>query len=87
MAPPACVAPLACATLEAFPPLIPETCVAKPNYHQARRQKELARKQRQQEKQQRRIARVETTAAASTDDAAEAATEIARSDPDASSLP
>jgi len=31
--------------------------VAKPNYHQARKQKELARKARQQEKQQRRSAR------------------------------
>ena len=29
----------------------------KPNYHQARKQKELARKARQQEKQQRRAAR------------------------------
>ena len=29
--------------------------VAKPNYHQARKQKELARKARQQEKQQRRL--------------------------------
>ncbi len=34
--------------------------VAKPNYHQARKQKELARKARQQEKQQRRAARPET---------------------------
>jgi hypothetical protein len=31
--------------------------VAKPNYHHARKQKELARKARQQEKQQRRSAR------------------------------
>jgi hypothetical protein len=31
--------------------------MAKPNYHQARKQKELARKSRQQAKQQRRIAR------------------------------
>jgi hypothetical protein len=31
--------------------------VAKPNYHQARKQRELARKARQQEKQQRRSAR------------------------------
>jgi hypothetical protein len=31
--------------------------VAKPNYHLARKQKELARKARQQEKQQRRAAR------------------------------
>jgi len=30
----------------------------KPNYHQARKQKEVARKARQQEKQQRRSARV-----------------------------
>jgi len=29
----------------------------KPNYHQARKQKEVARKARQQEKQQRRSAR------------------------------
>ena len=34
-----------------------ESLVAKPNYHQARKQKELARKARQQEKQQRRSAR------------------------------
>jgi ribosome assembly protein YihI (activator of Der GTPase) len=34
-----------------------ETSVAKPNYHHARKQKELARKARQQEKQQRRSAR------------------------------
>ena len=31
------------------------------NYHQARKQKELARKARQQEKQQRRAARPNTT--------------------------
>ena len=31
--------------------------MAKPNYHQARKQKEVARKARQQEKQQRRVAR------------------------------
>ncbi len=31
--------------------------MAKPNYHHARKQKELARKARQQEKQQRRSAR------------------------------
>jgi hypothetical protein len=30
--------------------------VAKPNYHHARKQKELARKSRQQEKQQKRAA-------------------------------
>lgn len=30
----------------------------KPNYHQARKQKEVARKARQQEKQQRRSARL-----------------------------
>ena len=35
-----------------------ESLVAKPNYHQARKQKELARKARQQEKQQRRSARL-----------------------------
>jgi ribosome assembly protein YihI (activator of Der GTPase) len=34
-----------------------ETFVAKPNYHHARKQKELARKARQQEKQQRRASR------------------------------
>jgi hypothetical protein len=34
-----------------------ETFVAKPNYHHARKQKELARKARQQERQQRRSAR------------------------------
>jgi hypothetical protein len=32
--------------------------MAKPNYHQARKQKEVARKARQQEKQQRRSARL-----------------------------
>jgi len=32
--------------------------MAKPNYHQARKQKEVARKARQQEKQQRRAARL-----------------------------
>ena len=32
----------------------------KPNYHQAKKQKEAARKARQQEKQQRRSARVNT---------------------------
>jgi hypothetical protein len=45
-----------------------ETLVAKPNYHHARKQKELARKARQQEKQQRRSARpnaADETAAAS----------------------
>jgi hypothetical protein len=31
--------------------------MAKPNYHQARKQRELARKSRQQEKQQRRSTR------------------------------
>jgi hypothetical protein len=31
--------------------------MAKPNYHHARKQKELARKARQQEKQQRRAVR------------------------------
>lgn len=35
----------------------------KPNYHQARKQKEVARKARQQEKQQRRAARSGTTEA------------------------
>ena len=38
----------------------------KPNYHQARKQKEVARKARQQEKQQRRAAR-ETPAAGDTE--------------------
>jgi hypothetical protein len=31
----------------------------KPNYHQARKQKELSRKARQQEKQQRRVVHTE----------------------------
>jgi len=35
----------------------------KPNYHQARKQKEVARKARQQEKQQRRSARDSTPGA------------------------
>jgi hypothetical protein len=34
-----------------------ENIVAKPNYHQAKKQRELARKARQQEKQQRRTDR------------------------------
>lgn len=33
----------------------------KPNYHHARKQKELARKARQEEKQQRRLARPNST--------------------------
>jgi hypothetical protein len=37
--------------------------MAKPNYHQARKQKEVARKARQQEKQQRRSARPNAPAA------------------------
>jgi len=36
--------------------------MAKPNYHQVRKQKEVARKARQQEKQQRRSARLNTPA-------------------------
>ena len=36
--------------------------MAKPNYHQAKKQKEAARKARQQEKQQRREARVNPAA-------------------------
>jgi len=36
--------------------------LAKPNYHHARRQKELARKTKQQEKQQKRAAAREPTA-------------------------
>jgi len=36
--------------------------MAKPNYHQVRKQKEVARKARQQEKQQRRSARLTTPA-------------------------
>lgn len=35
----------------------------KPNYHQARKQKEVARKARQQEKQQRRAARLDPAGA------------------------
>lgn len=35
----------------------------KPNYHQARKQRELARKNRQQEKEQRRAARPATPGA------------------------
>jgi hypothetical protein len=34
----------------------------KPNYHQARKQKELSRKARQQEKQQRRVVQTEPQA-------------------------
>ena len=37
--------------------------VAKPNYHQARKQRELARRARQQEKQQRRDARAKVAGA------------------------
>ncbi len=36
--------------------------MAKPNYHHARRQKEIARKTKQLEKQQRKAARVTTPA-------------------------
>jgi hypothetical protein len=39
-----------------------EVPLAKPNYHHARRQKELARKTKQQEKQQKRAAAREPTA-------------------------
>jgi hypothetical protein len=39
--------------------------MAKPNYQQARKQRELARKSRQQEKQQRRSARAGVAAAGS----------------------
>jgi len=39
--------------------------MAKPNYQQARKQRELARKSRQQEKQQRRSARAAAVDAAS----------------------
>jgi hypothetical protein len=45
---------------------IPDDCgepMPKPNYHQARKQKEVARKARQQEKQQRRATRENPTAA------------------------
>jgi hypothetical protein len=38
--------------------------MAKPNYHQARKQKEVARKARQQEKQQRKAAKVNGDATA-----------------------
>jgi hypothetical protein len=37
----------------------------KPNYHQAKKQKELSRKARQQEKQQRRVERAPSDEAAS----------------------
>jgi len=37
--------------------------VAKPNYHQARKQRELTRKARQQEKQQRKNARTRVAGA------------------------
>jgi len=46
--------------------------LAKPNYHHARRQRELARKAKQQEKQQRRAART-NDAGASGDPAEERA--------------
>ena len=42
---------------QALNPLVREKVMAKPNYHQARKQKELARKARQQEKLQRRSTR------------------------------
>jgi len=45
---------LRCAALN---PCAQENIMAKPNYHQARKQRELARKARQHEKQQRRSAR------------------------------
>jgi hypothetical protein len=53
--PSALVGPQACS--RAYVSVTQETLVAKPNYHHARKQKELARKARQQEKQQRRSAR------------------------------
>jgi hypothetical protein len=39
-----------------WPPIGVQLRVAKSNYHQVRRQKELVRKTRQQEKQQKRLA-------------------------------
>jgi hypothetical protein len=43
--------------------------VAKPNYHHARKQKELARKSRQLQKEQRRSARVKTPGTGGPEDA------------------
>jgi len=51
--------------------------VPKPNYHHAKKQKELARKARKQEKEQRKTARANTPedgAAVSPSDAPESAT-------------
>jgi hypothetical protein len=42
--------------LSPCPPIGVQLRVAKSNYHQVRRQKELSRKTRQQEKQQKRLA-------------------------------
>src|SRR5690348_4289354 len=53
--------------------------VPKPNYHQARKQKELARKARQQEKQQRRLARPSAPGENAAVPAAEAPTVAAES--------
>ncbi|MGH8137095.1 MAG: hypothetical protein ACREVV_02705 [Steroidobacteraceae bacterium] len=47
--------------------------MAKPNYHHARRQKELVRKTRQQEKQQKRAAAKAIPAAADTNPTVEPA--------------
>jgi hypothetical protein len=46
-------------------PSTQENIVAKPNYHQARKQREVARKARQLEKQQRRTARASVADASS----------------------
>jgi hypothetical protein len=57
--------------------------VPKPNYHHAKKQKELARKARKQEKEQRKSARLNTpeeTAAPSATEAAGAAVETTSGD-------
>jgi hypothetical protein len=48
---------------QALQPLVRENVMAKPNYHQARKQRELARKARQQEKLQRKSTRAKVVAA------------------------
>ena len=48
--------------------------MAKPNYHQARKQRELARKSRQQQKQQRRSARAGVAAGSEVEPLADAGT-------------
>ena len=58
-----------------------EVPLAKPNYHHARRQKELARKTKQQEKQQKRAAAREEPTATDSVEPAPALDGVAPQDP------